>query len=168
MGTPAAPVRRGPGGVRAVDGWADGDRAGRLRVSVEVADGPAHLAEQGRELVALARVEAAEAEVVVGDRLGGVGEPVQTVLGDLHECRAAVGIPIIGMGGVATPRDVVEFLIAGATAVQVGTANFEDPGIWTKLRDGLEAYLERHSHTAVTDIIGTVQLGGHDAAWISS
>ena len=103
---------------------------------------------------------------VVGGLSGPAIRPIAVRM--VYECRAAVGIPIIGMGGIATPRDVVEFLIAGATAVQVGTANFEDPGIWTKLRDGLDAYLKRHGHTTVTDIIGTVQLAGHDAAWINS
>ena len=103
---------------------------------------------------------------VVGGLSGPAIRPIAVRM--VYECRGAVKIPIIGMGGIATPDDVVEFLIAGATAVQVGTANFEDPGIWTTLRAGLTAYLERHGHAAVTDIIGTVQLGGHDTAWISS
>ena len=55
----------------------------------------------------------------------------------VYECRRAVKIPIIGMGGIASATDALEFLIAGATAVQVGTANFVDPFIWTKLLDGL-------------------------------
>ena len=49
----------------------------------------------------------------------------------VYECRQAVKLPIIGMGGIATAEDVLEFMIAGATAVQVGTANFVDPFIWT-------------------------------------
>ena len=66
----------------------------------------------------------------------------------VYECRQAVGIPIMGMGGIMTADDVVEFLVAGADAVQVGTANFVDPFIWPKLLDGLAAYLERHGHGA--------------------
>ena len=59
----------------------------------------------------------------------------------VYECAQAVRIPIIGMGGIATAEDALEFLIAGATAVQVGTANFVDPFIWPKLLDGITAYL---------------------------
>ena len=81
----------------------------------------------------------------------------------VYECRQAVGVPIMGMGGIMTADDVVEFLIAGADAVQVGTANFVDPFIWPKLLDGLTAYLERHGHGAVRDIVGTVELADRSA-----
>src|SRR6266513_3091295 len=54
----------------------------------------------------------------------------------VYECRRAVKIPIVGMGGIATADDVIEFMIAGANAVQVGTMNFVDPFIWSKLMDG--------------------------------
>ena len=57
-------------------------------------------------------------------------------------------IPIIGMGGITDARDALEFMIAGATAVQVGTANFVDPFIWTKLLDGLDDYMTRHQRRA--------------------
>src|SRR5215813_5245230 len=60
------------------------------------------------------------------------------------ECYQAIKIPIIGMGGIMTADDALEFIIAGATAVQVGTANFVDPFIWSKLRDGIEQYMKRH------------------------
>ena len=82
----------------------------------------------------------------------------------VYECRQAVGIPIMGMGGIMTADDVVEFLIAGADAVQVGTANFVDPFVWPKLLDGLTAYLERHGHGAVRDIVGTVEIPDRSAA----
>ena len=78
----------------------------------------------------------------------------------VYECRQAVRIPIMGMGGIMTSDDVAEFLIAGADAVQVGTANFVDPYIWPKLLDGLTAYLERHGHAAIRDIVGTVEVPG--------
>ena len=55
------------------------------------------------------------------------------------ECYQAVKMPIIGMGGIATPEDALEFIIAGASAVQVGTANFVDPFIWSKILDGISA-----------------------------
>jgi dihydroorotate dehydrogenase (NAD+) catalytic subunit len=74
----------------------------------------------------------------------------------VYECRKAVRIPIIGMGGIASAEDVVEFMIAGANAVQVGTANFVDPFIWPKLVAGLEEYGTRHGISRLADIVGTV------------
>jgi dihydroorotate dehydrogenase (NAD+) catalytic subunit len=76
----------------------------------------------------------------------------------VHECRQAVSIPIIGMGGIMDARDVLEFMIAGATAVQVGTANFVDPMIWPKLIAGVTSYLERHGIERVADLVGTVDM----------
>lgn len=75
----------------------------------------------------------------------------------VYECHQAVKLPIIGMGGIATAEDVIEFLIAGATAVQVGTANFVDPFIWTKLTDGLSSYMDRHDIVKVSDITGSLK-----------
>ena len=75
----------------------------------------------------------------------------------VYECAQAVRIPVIGMGGIATAEDALEFVIAGATAVQVGTANFVDPFVWPKLLAGITAYLERHRIARVADLVGTVQ-----------
>jgi dihydroorotate dehydrogenase (NAD+) catalytic subunit len=74
----------------------------------------------------------------------------------VYECRQVVKIPIIGMGGIASAEDAIEFMIAGANAVQVGTANFTDPFIWTRVIDGIRAYLTRHNHASVSAIVGTV------------
>ena len=74
----------------------------------------------------------------------------------VYECHEAVKIPVIGMGGIADARDALEFMIAGAAAVQVGTANFADPLIWQKLQQGITEYLVRHSLSRVTDLVGTV------------
>ena len=103
---------------------------------------------------------------VVGGLSGPAIRPIAVRM--VYECRAAIDIPIIGMGGIATARDVVEFLIAGASAVQVGTANFEDPSIWPKLEDGLRAYLTRHGHASVREIVGTVDVSARRTEWISS
>jgi dihydroorotate dehydrogenase (NAD+) catalytic subunit len=75
----------------------------------------------------------------------------------VHECRQTVKIPVIGMGGIADARDALEFMIAGANAVQVGTANFVDPFIWTKLLDGMCDYGRRHNIERLSDIVGTVE-----------
>ena len=72
------------------------------------------------------------------------------------ECRQEVKIPIIGMGGIMDWKDVIEFMIAGANAVQVGTANFADPFIWTKLLDGITDYMRRHQITRLADIVGAL------------
>ena len=77
----------------------------------------------------------------------------------VYECHQAVRIPIIGMGGIAEARDALEFMIAGASAVQVGTANFVDPLIWSKLLDGIKDYMERHRISRISDLVGTVDTG---------
>jgi dihydroorotate dehydrogenase (NAD+) catalytic subunit len=86
----------------------------------------------------------------------------------VYECRRAVKIPIIGMGGIACATDALEFMIAGATAVQIGTANFVDPFIWSKLLDGTVDYLERHRIARLSDLIGTVDVSAREKQWISS
>ena len=91
---------------------------------------------------------------VVGGLSGPAIRPIAVRM--VYECRQTVRIPIIGMGGIADARDALEFMIAGATAVQVGTANFVDPFIWTKLVDGIRDYLQRHRIARVSDLVGTV------------
>src|SRR5256712_10486378 len=82
---------------------------------------------------------------IVGGLSGPAIRPIAVRM--VYECRRAVRIPIIGIGGIASARDVLEFLIAGATAVQVGTANFVPPFIWGKLLPGLEGYIDRSPGT---------------------
>src|SRR5438552_5105642 len=91
---------------------------------------------------------------IVGGLSGPAIRPIAVRM--VYECRQVVKIPILGMGGIADARDALEFMIAGATAVQVGTANFVDPFIWPKLLDGISNYMRRHHIEHVTDIIGTV------------
>lgn len=74
----------------------------------------------------------------------------------VYECRRVVKIPIIGMGGIASVEDALEFMIAGANAVQVGTANFVEPLIWAKLISGIDAYLDRHGYARAADLVGQV------------
>jgi dihydroorotate dehydrogenase (NAD+) catalytic subunit len=82
----------------------------------------------------------------------------------VYECRRAVKIPIIGMGGIASAEDVLEFMIAGANAVQVGTMNFVDPFIWTRLLAGIRDYMAAHHITRLQDIVGTVETGAREKA----
>jgi dihydroorotate dehydrogenase (NAD+) catalytic subunit len=69
-----------------------------------------------------------------------------------------VSIPVIGIGGIATAGDVMEFLIVGARAVQIGTANFVNPSALMDILDGMEAYLARHRLANISDLIGTLQV----------
>ena len=66
-------------------------------------------------------------------------------------------LPIIGMGGIFEPEDAIEYMVAGATAVAVGTANFVDPATVDRVIDGIEAYVVRKGYSSVKDIVGTVQ-----------
>jgi dihydroorotate dehydrogenase (NAD+) catalytic subunit len=103
---------------------------------------------------------------IVGGLSGPAIRPIAVRM--VYECRQTVKIPIIGMGGIASAADALEFIIAGATAVQVGTANFVDPFIWTKLIAGVKEYLERHRVARVAELVGTVDTRARDQEWISS
>src|SRR3954469_18822125 len=94
---------------------------------------------------------------VVGGLSGPAIRPIAVRM--VYECHNAVRIPVIGMGGIASAEDAVEFMIAGAAAVQVGTANFVEPLIWSGLLDGLTAYMQRHGIARISDIVGTVESG---------
>ena len=97
---------------------------------------------------------------VVGGLSGPAIRPIAVRM--VYECRRAVRIPIVGMGGIAGARDAIEFMIAGASAVQVGTAGFVDPFIWPKLHAGIAEYLQRHAVARVADLVGTVDTKARD------
>jgi len=91
---------------------------------------------------------------VVGGLSGPAIRPIAVRM--VYECHKAVNIPILGMGGIADARDALEFVIAGASAVQVGTANFVDPLIWPKLLSGLCDYMNRHQIARIRDLVGSL------------
>jgi dihydroorotate dehydrogenase (NAD+) catalytic subunit len=70
----------------------------------------------------------------------------------------AVKIPIIGLGGISSWQDAVEFLLAGATAIQIGTSNFIDPAISLKIIDGIHAYCDQFGFKAVSDLTGALEI----------
>ena len=72
----------------------------------------------------------------------------------VYQVANAVKIPVIGLGGIMNGRDALEFILAGATAVQVGTANFVDPTATIKIIDYIEDYLNRHSYSSIREVIG--------------
>ena len=87
---------------------------------------------------------------------GGLSGPCvkPVALRMVYQVAHAVQIPVIGLGGISSATDAVEFLLAGATAIEIGTANFLDPAITVKVADGINAYLDRHGFQSVKDIIG--------------
>jgi dihydroorotate dehydrogenase (NAD+) catalytic subunit len=105
---------------------------------------------------------------VIGNNQGGLSGPAikPIALLKVHQvyqvCKAHA-IPIIGQGGVTTVADAIEFLIAGATMVGVGTALFYDPLVCEKLNLGIQAYLERHGLPNVSTLTGSLQLNGPSA-----
>ena len=90
---------------------------------------------------------------------GGLSGPAvkPVALRMVYQVAQAVGIPVVGLGGIMTATDAVEFLLAGATAVEVGTANFIDPAVSTKIVRGIDEYLARHGFSSVTEIIGQLE-----------
>jgi dihydroorotate dehydrogenase (NAD+) catalytic subunit len=103
---------------------------------------------------------------VVGGLSGPAIRPIAVRM--VYECRQQVKIPIIGMGGIIDARDALEFIIAGAAAVQIGTANFVDPFIWGKVLDGIRAYMARHRVGRISDLVGTVDTETAEKQWTSS
>ena len=92
---------------------------------------------------------------VTGGMSGPAVKPV--ALRMVWQVAKAVKIPVIGLGGICSATDAIEFLLAGASAIQIGTANFIDPAISEKVVDGIEDYLTRHGFNSVEDIIGALE-----------
>jgi dihydroorotate dehydrogenase (NAD+) catalytic subunit len=97
---------------------------------------------------------------ILSNGMGGLSGPAirPIAVRMVYECHQAVSIPIVGMGGIMDARDVLEFMLAGATAVQVGTANFVDPFVWGKILKGLTEYGERHRIGRLSDLVGAAHL----------
>ncbi len=93
---------------------------------------------------------------VTGGMSGPAVKPV--ALRMVWQVAKAVKIPVIGLGGICSATDAIEFLLAGASAIQIGTANFIDPAISEKVVDGIEDYLTRHGFNSVQEIIGALEV----------
>jgi len=93
---------------------------------------------------------------VVGGLSGPAIKPI--ALRQVWQVHNAVNIPIIGMGGIMTTQDALEFMIAGASAVQIGTGTFVQPNAAIEIIDGLEAYAQEHTLPSIADIVGTLQV----------
>jgi dihydroorotate dehydrogenase (NAD+) catalytic subunit len=94
----------------------------------------------------------------LSNMLGGLSGPAirPIAIRMVWECFNAVKIPILGMGGIVDAADAIEFMLAGSTAVQIGTANFADPFVWSKVLDGLREYMVRHKVPRASDLIGQI------------
>ena len=93
---------------------------------------------------------------VTGGLSGACVKPI--ALRMVWQVAKAVKIPVVGLGGIMNATDAIEFLLAGATAVEIGTANFIDPQITVKVVEGIEAYLDRHGCKSVQEIIGGLEI----------
>ena len=112
-------------------------------------------------IVSLA-VDARKRSPRIGAGFGGLSGPAikPIALRMVYEAAQAVRVPVIGLGGVATGEDAAEFLVAGATAVQVGTANFWDPGATGRIARELDTFLREEKIANVRDIVGTLRFPG--------
>ncbi len=95
----------------------------------------------------------------LANKTGGLSGPAikPVAVRMVYEAAHAVDIPVIGMGGIRTADDAIEFILAGATAVAVGTANFMNPYTTVEVADGIEAYMRRHGVEDINDLIGLVK-----------
>jgi len=105
-------------------------------------------------------VDAETRRPVLANVLGGLSGPAirPIALRMVWQAARAVSIPICGIGGITSAEDAVKFLLCGATAVQVGTSNYLDPGVAGTVADGLVAYLERHGVPRVADLVGALEI----------
>lgn len=92
--------------------------------------------------------------IATGGLSGPAVKPV--ALRMVWQVAKAVKIPVVGLGGIMTAEDAIEFLMAGATAIEIGTANFIDPTVTIKVRDGISAWLDRHGCKSVQEIVGCI------------
>ncbi|MBW2664664.1 MAG: dihydroorotate dehydrogenase [Deltaproteobacteria bacterium] len=97
---------------------------------------------------------------VLSNVLGGLSGPAirPIALRMVWQASRAVTLPICGIGGIATAADAIKFLLCGATAVQVGTANYLDPAVAGEIVDGIEDYLKRHGIERVSDLVGALKI----------
>lgn len=105
-------------------------------------------------------IDAEKRRPVLSTITGGLSGPAvkPIALRMVWQTAQAVKVPIIGMGGISSAKDAIEFLLAGASAVEVGTYNFVDPSVTTHIVDGIEDYMRRHGFTDIQDLIGALQI----------
>ncbi|MDP4094575.1 MAG: dihydroorotate dehydrogenase [Bacillota bacterium] len=97
---------------------------------------------------------------ILANNFGGLSGPAvkPVALRMVYEAATRVKIPVIGMGGISTADDAIEFMLAGASAVMVGTANFAYPAVCVEIADGIATYIQKHNYDNIYDIIGKLEL----------
>lgn len=105
------------------------------------------------------KIDIERRDFVLANKTGGMSGPAikPVAVRMVYQVANAVDVPIIGMGGIATAEDALEFIMAGATAVSVGTANFINPATTLEVIDGIKAYMERHQIDDINELIGCVK-----------
>ena len=105
-------------------------------------------------------IDAERRRPVLSTITGGMSGPAvkPIALRMVGQVAKAVNIPVVGLGGITNATDAIEFLLAGASAIEVGTANFMDPAVTGKIVDGINEYLDRHGFASVRDIIGALEV----------
>jgi dihydroorotate dehydrogenase (NAD+) catalytic subunit len=123
-----------------------------------VVDGGADVITLINTLLGMA-IDAERRRPVLSTITGGLSGPAikPVALRMVWQVHKAVHVPIVGLGGIMNATDAIEFILAGASAVQVGTANFIDPAISVKIADGIEAYMERHKVKSISDLVGALR-----------
>ncbi len=98
-------------------------------------------------------------QFVIANKTGGVSGPAihPIAVRMVYQAANAVKIPIIGMGGIASPEDAIEMILAGASAVSVGTANFYNPAVTMEIVDGIENYMKKYGFHSVSEMVGIVK-----------
>jgi dihydroorotate dehydrogenase (NAD+) catalytic subunit len=96
---------------------------------------------------------------VLANVMGGLSGPAikPVAVRMVYQAAKAVKIPVIGMGGISSGNDAIEFMLAGASAVMIGTAGFVNPNVWVQTIEGIEEYMRDHGFDTVTDIVGCLQ-----------
>ncbi len=137
----------------------------------DIADNARHCIEAGTDALAVINtlmglaIDLRTRTPVLGNNQGGLSGPAIKPVAllkvhQVHQVAGPLGIPIIGQGGVTSAEDALEFLVAGATAVGIGTALFYDPLICPKVNRGILAYLEAHDLGSVSELVGSLRLHG--------
>lgn len=105
-------------------------------------------------------IDAEKRRPVLSTVTGGLSGPAikPIALRMVYQVHKAIKLPLIGIGGIMNATDVIEFMLAGATAIQVGTANFTDPMVAIKIIDGIEEYLDRHKISDVNELVGALEV----------
>jgi len=103
-------------------------------------------------------VDIEKREPLLSIRTGGLSGPAikPVALRMVYDVAHAVKIPVVGLGGISSTEDAIEFMMCGATAIEIGTANFIDPTITKKVKDGINSWLDAHGCRSIQEIIGVV------------